>query len=261
MILPSAPATPPAGSALPGLSWEKSGRPAQVMYSGSKHVVAVVPMKEPVLLATVHRIVGRVDVQHQPRRRQDLPGIDERLDQHPLKLLGGRGRSRRSRSACPRPAPFRASSEVLLPPSGAKPLRRASSLPANSGTSGSRRRLSWSLRSSNPSPMPVIRYPTSVRQCRHPQRRSGSQPNVGLPPAPSSTAPRPQPLHPHRPEGVTTTCHMNYALGWHLCVASFATNGFNHASRALPGNFVGLPIPRLSWSFNASNTGRVSPNR
>ena len=33
---PSGPVTPPAGSALPGLSSAKSGRPPQVMYSGTK---------------------------------------------------------------------------------------------------------------------------------------------------------------------------------------------------------------------------------
>ena len=36
MILTSGPATSPAGSALPGLSWAKSGRPTQVTYSGRK---------------------------------------------------------------------------------------------------------------------------------------------------------------------------------------------------------------------------------
>ena len=50
--------------------------------------MVVVAMIEPALLAAVHRNVGRVDVQHQPRRGQALPGVDERLDQHVLKLLG-----------------------------------------------------------------------------------------------------------------------------------------------------------------------------
>ena len=45
-------------------------------------------VKGPALLAAVHRIVGRIDVQYQPRRGQALPGVDERLDQHVLKLLG-----------------------------------------------------------------------------------------------------------------------------------------------------------------------------
>jgi len=45
-------------------------------------------MVEPALLLAVHRIVGRVDVQHQPLRGQSLPGLDEQVGQHVLELLG-----------------------------------------------------------------------------------------------------------------------------------------------------------------------------
>ena len=50
--------------------------------------MAVVAVEEPALLPAVHRIVGRVDVKHQPLRRQALPGLDEQVGQHVLELLG-----------------------------------------------------------------------------------------------------------------------------------------------------------------------------
>ena len=87
MMRPSGPVTPRAGSALPGLSWAKSGRPPQVMYSRQEAVVAVVAVEEPALLAAVHLVVGRVDVQDEPRRRLALPRVDERLHEHRLQRI------------------------------------------------------------------------------------------------------------------------------------------------------------------------------
>ena len=50
-------------------------------------VVAVVAVKDPALLAAVHLIVRRVDVQHEPGRRLALPGVDERLQEHALQRV------------------------------------------------------------------------------------------------------------------------------------------------------------------------------
>ena len=67
---------------------------------------------------------------------------------------------------------------MLLPATGAHPVRRASSLPGSSASSGSWRRSSWSLRSSYPRAMPVIRCATSVRtEC---SVRQGSRWSVKL---------------------------------------------------------------------------------
>ena len=88
MILPSGPVTPPAGSALPGLSRAKERTSPARDVQRQEAVVAVVAVVEPALLAAVHGVVGRVAVQHQPRRGQAPPGVDERVDQHVLKLLG-----------------------------------------------------------------------------------------------------------------------------------------------------------------------------
>ena len=84
MMRPSGSVTPPAGSELPGLSWAKSGPSAAGDVQRQEAVVAVIAVEEPALLAAVHLVVGRVDIQHQPGRRLALPQIDEQL--HELRL-------------------------------------------------------------------------------------------------------------------------------------------------------------------------------
>ena len=51
-------------------------------------VVVVVAVVGPALLAPVHLVVRGVDVQHEPRWRLAPPRVDERLQQHLLKLPG-----------------------------------------------------------------------------------------------------------------------------------------------------------------------------
>jgi len=50
-------------------------------------VVAVVAVKAPALLAAVHLVVGRVDVQDQPRRRLAFPQVDEQLHEQRLQRI------------------------------------------------------------------------------------------------------------------------------------------------------------------------------
>ena len=50
-------------------------------------VVAVVAMEAPALLTAVHLVVGRVDVQDEPRRRLALPQVDEQLHEQRLQRI------------------------------------------------------------------------------------------------------------------------------------------------------------------------------
>ena len=49
--------------------------------------MVVVAVIEPALLAAVDLVVGRVDVQNEPRRPSALPRVDERLEQHGLQRV------------------------------------------------------------------------------------------------------------------------------------------------------------------------------
>ena len=84
----SASTEPAAGSALPGRSTAHSGCEAAEDVERQEAVVAVVAVEEAALLAAVHRVVRRVDVEHQPGRGQPpRPGVDEQLGQKRLERL------------------------------------------------------------------------------------------------------------------------------------------------------------------------------
>jgi hypothetical protein len=98
-------------------------------------------VKEPALLVSVQRIIGGIEIE------RDLAGrlgvrIQEQIDKQRLDRPGI--------GADPGIAAGFGSSrfKVLLPASGAQSLRRASSLPANTASTGSWRSSSWSTRSS-----------------------------------------------------------------------------------------------------------------
>jgi hypothetical protein len=111
-------------------------------------VAVVVAVEEPTLLAPVDRIVGGVEVEGDPRRRL-LVRLQEQIDEQ----ISDR-RAVVADAVVPVRAPralLRRVLErlsVLLPASGAKPGRFASSRPSTAPSTGSRRRSSWPIRSS-----------------------------------------------------------------------------------------------------------------
>ena len=102
-------------------------------------------MEEPAFLIAVQRIVGGIEVEDDLLRCL-LVGVEEEIDEQAFDrrrvvadlVVAGRRFGRLSSSR------FR----VALPASGAQSDRCASSLPASTASTGSWRRVSWSLRSS-----------------------------------------------------------------------------------------------------------------